>query len=247
MEHIIAIVGTIAVFLGGLLVRLAMLMGFVAAVAIPVFLVLMAARAYRALRRKAVGVARVDGLFWRRDLHYAPGHTWVRRKGAGLMVGLDDLAQRLLHGIRAVQLPRPGAEVHAGEVATVITCGLKTAAIASPVDGVVTEVNEALGRDPALVRRDPYIRGWLFKVAPANAHYAGLPKGKLARTWLKGEAERLTQLLESGLGVATADGGEFRSPPAALLGEEGWEALTRAFFKTDRTQPADADGALPHG
>lgn len=243
MEHIAAVLGSIAVFVGGLLVRVGMLLVFLAVVAIPVFLVLMAGRGFGILRRRALGVAHVDGLLWRRDLHYAPGHTWVRRKGTGLLVGLDDLAQRLLHGICAVELPCPGAEVREGKVATVVTCGRKHASIASPVDGVVTEVNEALGRDPTLIRRDPYVRGWLFKVAPANAHYTSLPRGTTARSWLMGEAHRLRRLLESGLGVATADGGEFRYPPSALLGEKGWEALTRAFFKTEQGEPEGADGA----
>jgi glycine cleavage system H protein len=213
MEHILTTVGSLAVFVAGLGVRFGLVLLVIVAVAIPIFAVVTGIRGLGLLRRRALGVSRVDGLFWRRDL----------------------LAQRLLYGVRAVQLPRLGAEIHEGEVATVIACGPKEASIASPVDGVVTAVNEEVGRDPSLIRRDPYVKGWLFKVAPANSRFTRLPTGDSARTWLKEEAARLARFLERDLGVATADGGEFRAPPSALLGDEGWEALTRAFLGAGAT------------
>ena len=233
MEYLLATLTSLGVFLLGLLARFALLLLVLAVLAIPVFLVLVGIRGYGVLRQRALGLTRVDGLFWRPGLYYAPGHTWVKLEGArALRVGLDDLAQRLLSGVRAVELPRSGAEVQEGAVAAVITCGNKRAAIASPVDGTVTAANEVVGRDPSVIQRDPYARGWLFAVAPANSRYTRFCRGEPARSWLREEGARLAQFLERNLGLAAADGGEFLFPAPSLLSDEQWEALTRAFLKT---------------
>lgn len=235
MEYIFETLEALAVFLVGLLARFALLLLFVAALTIPVLLIVMGLKGFGILRRKALGITRVDGLYWRPDLYYAPGHTWVKRHGTRtLRVGLDDLAQRLLLGARAVRLPRPGVEVREGEVAAEITCGNKRAGIASPVDGIVTDVNEVVDRDPSVIHRDPYARGWLFAVSRANSLYTRLRRGEPARNWLREEGARLAQFLERDLGVAAADGGEFLLPAPSLLSDAQWEALTRAFLKTGR-------------
>lgn len=223
---------SIGVFVAGLLARLALLLVVLAILAIPAVLIVMVINGYALARRSALGVSRVDGLDGKRDLYYAPGHTWVKWQGArALRVGVDDLARRLLSGARSVELPRVGTVLREGEVASVIACGNKRAQIASPVEGVVTAVNRSLGRDPSLLQRDPYARGWLFAVAPTGERLAGLRRGELARSWLRDEGLRLTRLLERDLGVATADGGEFLFPAPSLLSDAQWEALTRAFLQ----------------
>ena len=40
--------------------------------------------------------------------------------------------------------------------------------LAVPVPGAVTEVNEAVVKNPALLTSDPYGAGWLVKVRPTN-------------------------------------------------------------------------------
>jgi glycine cleavage system H protein len=46
----------------------------------------------------------------------------------------------------------------------------------SPVDGEVTEVNEELSDDPALINAEPYGLGWMFRVrlAPGASELTGL-------------------------------------------------------------------------
>ncbi len=235
MGYIMETLEVLAVFIVGLLARFALLCLFVAALAIPVLLIIMGVKGFGILRQRALGIRRVDGLYWRPDLYYAPGHTWVKRHGTRtLRVGVDDLAQRLLSGIRAVRLPQPGTEVRKGEVAAEITCGNKRAEITSPVDGIVTAINDVVGRDPSIIHRDPYARGWLFAVSRANSLYTRLRRGEPARNWLREEGARLAQFLEWNLGIAAADGGKFLFPAPSLLSEEQWEGLTRAFFKTGR-------------
>src|SRR3990172_5171688 len=124
MEVLLTGLELFAVFVVGLLARFALLVVAVVVLAIPPALVLMAIGGYSLARRRALGVSRVDGLDWRRDLYYSPGHTWVKRdRGLGLKVGLDDLARRLLPGARRVELPSLGAVLQEGGVAAPLPPG----------------------------------------------------------------------------------------------------------------------------
>jgi glycine cleavage system H lipoate-binding protein len=243
MEALAALVMSFGVFVAGLIARFALvLLALAMLLTIPGVVILAGVWVYEALRRTVIGVTCVDGLLWRRDLYYTPGHTWVSRAGATLRVGLDDLAQRVLFDTQTVELPRPGAQVHEGEVATLVTCGNKRAQIVSPVDGVVTAVNEAVSRDPSVIHRDPYARGWLFAVAPVNSRYARLLRGDMARKWFGSEGSRLAQFLEHNLGVAAADGGEFLFPAPSLLSDQQWAALTEAFLGPGKAEVEAASG-----
>lgn len=183
----------------------------------------------------------VGGYAWAADAGYAPGHTWIRSAPDGMRVGLDDLAQRLLGGTDAVQLAAPGTVVAEGEAAGVVHCGDKWGTIASPVTGTVTAVNEDVARDPSLIHREPYTRGWLFTIAPARDS-ARVRHGESARAWLADEAARLTRFLERDLGLAAADGGEIVAPPPSLLTAGQWRALTTSFLVP---APVTGDAAPP--
>jgi hypothetical protein len=57
----------------------------------------------------------------------------------------------------------------------------------SPIEGTVTDVNEAVAFDPELARKDPYGEGWLVTVQSPNAktNFRNLLGGALARWWMK--------------------------------------------------------------
>ncbi len=147
-------------------------------------------------------------------------------------LGIDDLAQRLLPSVTAVELARPGAEVARGETVAVLHGGGRAVRIPAPVAGTIAGVNAAVVRDPALVKREGYGRGWLVAIAPADPSYALLPHGEQAEGWLRREAARWSRFFEERLGFAAADGGELVSPAPWLVGEEGWKALTAAFLES---------------
>jgi glycine cleavage system H lipoate-binding protein len=186
------------------------------------------------LWQRAIGRVSMDGLLWKPNLYYTPEHTWITWQDLALRVGLDDLAQRVLFGAQAIKLPRPGEEVREGQTVTVVQCGNKWAEIASPVDGVIAAVNEAVREDPSVIHRDPYDHGWLYAVIPKNFRYTCLPQGKPARNWFRDEGVRLTRFLKHNLGVAAADGGELLFPAPSLLSEEQWDALTKSFLRPPR-------------
>ena len=63
-----------------------------------------------------------------------------------------------------IELPDVGSEIEKGESVTGIE-SVKTAAdVYAPSDCEVTEVNEALEDDPALVNSEPEGEGWMVKI-----------------------------------------------------------------------------------
>jgi glycine cleavage system H protein len=231
MDTLLSVLESAAVLVAGLTVRVGLLLLVLAVLSVPVFLLLTGMKGVDAIRRRLAGVMRVGRLFWSDQVYYAPGHTWVRpisRQKA--LVGIDDLAQRLLAAPMGLKLPAPGTVVREGQpIAEIRTAG-RRATIVSPISGVITRVNDAVRDDASLVHRDPYSRGWLVAVTPSDTAFQKLPAGRTAKAWLSGEERRLTRFYETQLGVAAADGGDFIDHPPALLTDEQWQALTREFL-----------------
>jgi glycine cleavage system H protein len=102
------------------------------------------------------------------DLKYAKTHEWVRVAGDLATVGITDHAQHELTDIVFVELPQLGRALKAGESCAVVE-SVKTASdLYSPLSGEVTEVNQSVVTDPALVNNEPYQGGWLFKIRLAD-------------------------------------------------------------------------------
>ena len=102
------------------------------------------------------------------DLKYAKSHEWVRVNGDVATVGITDHAQHELTDVVFVELPEVGRNIKAGEACAVVE-SVKTASdIYSPISGEVTEVNQAVVDDPALVNTEPYEDGWFYRIKLAN-------------------------------------------------------------------------------
>ena len=231
MTPLIDVLGTLGVFVVGLGLRLMAFLAIIVLLSLPILLVLGGVEGLASLRRRLLGVTRVGLMRWRPGLYYAPGHTWLApARSRGLRVGLDDLAQRLLPAPVRVTLPSLGAMVRRGEPVSTIRADGQETWIPSPVTGVVTAVNRAIARDPSLLHRDPYVRGWLFQVTPADAAHQDLPRGEAARRWFMSESVRFERAIEHELGFAAADGGELLFPVHTLLEKGQWLRLTDSFL-----------------
>jgi glycine cleavage system H lipoate-binding protein len=168
------------------------------------------------------------------DVWLHPGHTWARPSEDGTVaVGLDDFAARLVGPVAKVSLPKPGAPVAQGVAAVALSAAGKTVPMLSPVDGVVSEVNEALAGDPTLLS-EPFAQGWLFKVRPARlrANERQLLHGESARRWLDLESGALAARANPELGRVLQDGGAPVSGIAQELDAERWDEIARGFFLT---------------
>jgi glycine cleavage system H protein len=102
------------------------------------------------------------------DLKYAKSHEWERVNGDVATVGITDHAQHELTDVVFVELPELGKKLKAGDACAVVE-SVKTASdIYSPVSGEVTEVNQAVVDDPALVNSEPYEDGWFYRIKLSN-------------------------------------------------------------------------------
>lgn len=97
-------------------------------------------------------------------------HEWLTLDTAtGIaVVGITVHAQDALGDVVFVDLPEIGKSFTQGEIAGVVESVKAAADVYMPVDGEITEVNEALRADPALANTAPLAEGWFFKVKVAN-------------------------------------------------------------------------------
>ncbi len=104
------------------------------------------------------------------SIKYTPDHEWLEVHGDGTAtVGITVHAQDALGDVVFVDLPEVGKTYAEKEVAGVVESVKAAADVYMPVDGEITEVNEALRDDPALANSDPLKAGWFFKVRLSNA------------------------------------------------------------------------------
>ena len=126
------------------------------------------------------------------DLHYDKEHYWVRQEGDLLIMGMTDFAQKLAGEIVYVQLPFEGKSLTRGKKFAKVESGKWVGKIFAPVDGELSESNEALEDSPGLVNSDPYGEGWMYKIKPENVgDIEGLIHGAEAiEAWMNDEIEK---------------------------------------------------------
>lgn len=103
------------------------------------------------------------------NLLYSKEHEWVKLDGDVATVGITDYAQTSLGDIVYVELPRNGKTIAQFANIGVVESVKAVSDLFTPIGGEVAETNGALENDPALVNRDPYGEGWLFKVKVSDS------------------------------------------------------------------------------
>lgn len=98
------------------------------------------------------------------ELKYTEDHEWIRVEGDSAIVGITDFAQGELGDVVFVEIETEGEELDKGETFGTVEAVKTVSDLFMPVDGVVSEVNEALADEPELVNKDPYGKGWMIKI-----------------------------------------------------------------------------------
>ena len=97
-------------------------------------------------------------------LKFTKDHEWLRIDGDVATVGITSYAEQQLGDVVFVELPELGRRIEQGAAVAVVESVKAASEIYAPVDGEVTEVNEAIANEPALVNQDPMGKAWFFKM-----------------------------------------------------------------------------------
>ena len=96
--------------------------------------------------------------------YFTDEHEWIEVEGNSATVGITDYAQSQLGDIVFAEVPAAGTKLSKGGDAAVVESVKAASDVYAPVTGTVTEGNDALADDPALVNSDPAGAGWFFKI-----------------------------------------------------------------------------------
>jgi len=169
------------------------------------------------------------------NLRYHLGHTWALSESPTLVrIGLDDFAARLLGKVERIELPQRGQWVRQGQkIWTVLRNGGK-AEMVSPMEGIITDINDRVLSEPELARREPYGEGWLVKVNSPDAKlsFRNLLGGSVARKWMEEAGARLRARMLATAPALAQDGGMAVDDISRHLPEQNWVELTQEFFLT---------------
>jgi glycine cleavage system H protein len=167
------------------------------------------------------------------NVRYHAGHTWALSESTEMVrVGMDDFASKLIGKIENITLPQRGRWVRQGQKIWTIFRDGKSVDMVSPIEGTITDINEAVAKNPELARKDPYGEGWLVTVqAPdSKINFRNLLGGTLARLWTESSALQLRNKMPMLAGALAQDGGVAVDDLTAHMPDEDWASLTKEFF-----------------
>lgn len=98
-------------------------------------------------------------------LKYTAEHEWLLVSGNIATVGITAYAAEKLGDVVYVDLPTVGSTVASGKIVGEIESTKSVGELFAPVDGTVTEINDAVVATPELVNSDPLGDGWLIRVS----------------------------------------------------------------------------------
>jgi|SRR5271165_1357005 len=178
--------------------------------------------------------ALVGGFAVPENLRYHPGHTWALSESPNLVrVGMDDFASKLTGKVEKITLPQRGQWIRQGQKMCTLYRDDVAVDMVSPIEGTVSDINQALAKDPKLALNDPYGEGWLVTVqAPdPKTSFRNLLGGPLARWWTEESASRLQRRMPLAMAGALAqDGGVAINDVSNQIPDQEWLPLAKEFF-----------------
>lgn len=102
-------------------------------------------------------------------LKFTQEHEWLKVEDGVATVGITVHAAEQLGDLVFVELPEVGASFSKGGDAATVESVKAASEVYCPLDGEITETNQAIVDDPSLVNSDPQGAGWFFKLKLANA------------------------------------------------------------------------------
>ncbi|MDQ1280876.1 MAG: glycine cleavage system protein [Thermoproteota archaeon] len=103
------------------------------------------------------------------NLFYSKEHEWaLLEKPNFVKIGITDYAQKALHDIVFVDIPKKGTIVEMMKSVGTVESVKSVSEVFSPVSGSIADVNEELRLNPELINEDPYGKGWIALIETNN-------------------------------------------------------------------------------
>lgn len=124
-------------------------------------------------------------------------------------MGLDAFVTDLLGEIERIDAVAPNRWIRQGQKFATVHGAGTSIDLLSPVEGVVTAVNNDALQDPALITRDPYNHGWLAMVKSPDLaiNQKNLVQGPMIAPWMQNSVSRLNGMLAQLAPSYAQDGG----------------------------------------
>jgi CheY-like chemotaxis protein/glycine cleavage system H lipoate-binding protein len=96
--------------------------------------------------------------------------SWALMEDEGTaLIGVSDLFLKAVDGIQHLELMALGEDIMQGIPCAVATSPDGSAhGIMCPMGGKILEVNAESETNPSLVEKDPYFKGWLYRILPSD-------------------------------------------------------------------------------
>lgn len=129
------------------------------------------------------------------DRYYdGANHLWAKADSATgrVVIGIDELGLQALGDLVYITLKEVGTPVKRGEAVGTLEAAKMTGDIMAPISGILIGRNESVLRDPTLVNRDPYDKGWVVSIDPTawKKEAVALVSGNAIPAWVDAEVER---------------------------------------------------------
>jgi glycine cleavage system H protein len=124
-------------------------------------------------------------------LYYSKDFEWIKIEGDNVRMGITDYAQKQLREIVYAELPEAGTEVQQNEPYGTLESVKAVSDLVAAISGTIQEVNSEVQSKPEILNEDPYVKGWLLVVKPANlqAELANLMDFDKAVEWHKNQGK----------------------------------------------------------
>ncbi len=124
-------------------------------------------------------------------LYYSKDFEWIKIEGDKVRMGITDYAQKSLREIVYAELPSAGGDVKQGEPYGTVESVKAVSDLIAAATGTIEEVNDQVQSKPELLNEDPYGKGWLLVLKPANlqAELTNLMDFNAAVEWHKAQAQ----------------------------------------------------------
>ena len=101
-------------------------------------------------------------------LYYSKDHEWLKMESDVCRIGVTDYAQKSLHEVVFVDLPKSNINVTSKQPLGTVESVKAVSDYFAPIGGKIIEVNDILSNKPNLINTSPYNEGWITVIRPEN-------------------------------------------------------------------------------